>query len=571
MAEPTRYERGFSFTGFQSTQPNKPLPGTSVDAELDNISASVGSAVSAINDIRREDGALRNGIVGPEALAPGLSTGVTPAVEWAPTVSFTANDTTYFDGAFYRCLQSHVSTDFPTDLALGRWLRYANIGGIVDDVFLARDQAEAAKVLAVAAEAAATPAAATAVAAAGTATDRYELFDDRYLGEKTTLPAVDNDGNPLVDGTLVSLTAQVNPLNDGMYVRRSGAWQFALAPFLGAFTSFRFVATASQTTFTGTDAAGATLAYSPGAVIVTLNGATLAPPAYTATSGNSIVLGTAATAGDTLVIFSLGTFSVADVWSRLESDLRYFNASNLSSGTVANARLPSRLQSTGNFDTTGTGSFGGVVSGGNATADSHFVNRITGDGRFAPIAHVGAGGVAHANATTSVSGFMSGGDKTKMDAFVVPTTMPVQATTSGTQFDFTGIPAGVTEIVINFTNVSMSAVDDMLVQIGDGAIDTAGYDSHSTVASLANATATNGFVINVNNAAARLRGQMRLVRSDPATNRWNSAHFFSHLAAANGVLGGGTKTLTGVLDRVRLTRVGGSATFDLGDVSVFYR
>jgi hypothetical protein len=386
MAEPTRYERGFSFTGFQATQPNKPLPGTSVDAELDDISAAVGSAVSAINDIRREDGALRNGIVGPEALAPGLSTGVTPAVEWAPTVSFTANDTAYFDGAFYRCLQSHVSADFATDLALGRWLRYANIGGIVDDVFLARDQAEAAKVLAVAAEAAATPAAATAVAAAGTATDRYELFDDRYLGEKTSLPAVDNDGNPLVDGTLVSLTAQVNPLNDGMYVRRSGAWQFALAPFLGAFTSFRFVATASQTTFTGADAAGATLAYSPGAVIVTLNGATLAPTAYTATTGNSIVLGAAATSGDTLVIFSLGTFSVADVWSRLESDLRYFNASNLSSGTVANARLPSRLQSTGNFDTTGTGSFGGVVSGANATADGHLLNRGTANGLYAPLA-----------------------------------------------------------------------------------------------------------------------------------------------------------------------------------------
>lgn len=34
---------------------------------------------------------------------------------------------------------------------------------------------------------------------------------------------------------------------------------------------------------------------------------------------------------------------------------------------------------------------------------------------FAPAAHVGAGGTAHANATTATAGFMSGADKTKLD------------------------------------------------------------------------------------------------------------------------------------------------------------
>lgn len=36
-------------------------------------------------------------------------------------------------------------------------------------------------------------------------------------------------------------------------------------------------------------------------------------------------------------------------------------------------------------------------------------------GTYAPIAHVGAGGTAHANATTSVAGFMSSSDKAKLD------------------------------------------------------------------------------------------------------------------------------------------------------------
>lgn len=66
-----------------------------------------------------------------------------------------------------------------------------------------------------------------------------------------------------------------------------------------------------------------------------------------------------------------------------------------------------------------TGTFSGVVSGADATADGHLLNRLTADGRFVAAAHVGSGGAAHANATTSVAGFMSAADKTALDA--VPT------------------------------------------------------------------------------------------------------------------------------------------------------
>lgn len=40
----------------------------------------------------------------------------------------------------------------------------------------------------------------------------------------------------------------------------------------------------------------------------------------------------------------------------------------------------------------------------------------------APVTHVGAGGIEHANATTSVAGFMSGGDKTKLDGIATGAT-----------------------------------------------------------------------------------------------------------------------------------------------------
>jgi hypothetical protein len=76
-----------------------------------------------------------------------------------------------------------------------------------------------------------------------------------------------------------------------------------------------------------------------------------------------------------------------------------------------------------------TGTFTGVVSGAAATADGHLLNRLTADGRYATPAsvalkldatHAGTGGAAHANATTSVAGFMSGTDKTKLDAVPTP-------------------------------------------------------------------------------------------------------------------------------------------------------
>jgi hypothetical protein len=158
---------------------------------------------------------------------------------------------------------------------------------------------------------------------AGNAKALYDLFDDRYLGEKTALPALDNDGNALVNGALVSLTGQTPSTLNGMYVRRGGAWQSVLSQFLGAFVPYRYVATASQTVFSGADANGVTLGYVPNAVFVTVNGATQTPNTYTATNGTSITLGTPLSASDVVVIYSFGSFAVADTWTKVEADNRY--------------------------------------------------------------------------------------------------------------------------------------------------------------------------------------------------------------------------------------------------------
>jgi hypothetical protein len=80
-----------------------------------------------------------------------------------------------------------------------------------------------------------------------------------------------------------------------------------------SLTTYQYTATAAQTTFSGTDANGNTLAYTVGAVQVYLNGALLQNTAdYTASNGTSIVLAAGALAGDSLTIISFATFDVAN-------------------------------------------------------------------------------------------------------------------------------------------------------------------------------------------------------------------------------------------------------------------
>lgn len=69
MADPSKYNPEYSFSGYQASNPSRPLPAPSLDNELANIAASVDEAVEAIKDVRRSDGALKNGVVTPDSLS----------------------------------------------------------------------------------------------------------------------------------------------------------------------------------------------------------------------------------------------------------------------------------------------------------------------------------------------------------------------------------------------------------------------------------------------------------------------------------------------------------------------
>jgi len=97
------------------------------------------------------------------------------------------------------------------------------------------------------------------------------------------------------------------------------------SPSFGVRNRYLYQATAGQTTFTGSDADSKTLTYTDGLYVdVYQNGVLLKPVTdYTATSGTSIVLITGASLNDVVEIVAYDAFSIANSYTKNESDTRY--------------------------------------------------------------------------------------------------------------------------------------------------------------------------------------------------------------------------------------------------------
>lgn len=145
------------------------------------------------------------------------------------------------------------------------------------------------------------------------------------------------------------------------------------------------------------------------------------------------------------------------------------------------------------------------------------------------------------------------------------------ASTSGTSIDFTGIPSWVKRITVMLNGVSTSGTSNLLLRGGSGSIETTGYVS--TGSSLVGgtggtATDTTGHLISSSvNAASNWSGN--IVLNLVSSNNWV---FSEVLARSDGVnyVSGTTKTFSGTLDRLRITTVNGTDTFDAGSINILY-
>ena len=140
-------------------------------------------------------------------------------------------------------------------------------------------------------------------------------------------------------------------------------------------------------------------------------------------------------------------------------------------------------------------------------------------------------------------------------------------TATGTSVDFTSIPSWVKRITVMFSGVSTNGTSNILIQIGDsGGIEDTGYISTSDAAGTSS-NSTAGFVIRTANASNVMSGHMILTAING--NLWISS---SVLKQSTTIMleGAGDKTLSATLDRVRITTVNGTDTFDAGTINILY-
>jgi hypothetical protein len=147
-------------------------------------------------------------------------------------------------------------------------------------------------------------------------------------------------------------------------------------------------------------------------------------------------------------------------------------------------------------------------------------------------------------------------------------------TASGTSVDFTGIPSWAKRITVMFSGVSTNGTSVVQIQLGDsGGVETTGYLGAAgfiqNAAASGSANFTSGFAItSAVNAASVFHGSMVITLI--GSNEWvaNGAFARSDNNVCN--FGQGSKPLSSTLDRVRITTVNGTDTFDAGTINLMW-
>ena len=144
-----------------------------------------------------------------------------------------------------------------------------------------------------------------------------------------------------------------------------------------------------------------------------------------------------------------------------------------------------------------------------------------------------------------------------------------QASTSGTSIDFTGIPSWVKRVTVMLNAVSTNGTSLPLIQLGTSSgVTTSGYTSFSDSSYGTPVSQTTGFGIERGGGSTLSRIGIAVI-ANISGNNW----VFSYNGYVTGPslsLGAGAVSLAAVLDRVRITTVSGTDTFDAGTVNIMY-
>jgi hypothetical protein len=247
-------------------------------------------------------------------------------------------------------------------------------------------------------------------------------------------------------------------------VYKASGWSAAGSTVNGTSARFTYNITGTPSSVSGSDANGNTLAYDAGFADVYVNGVRMSSSDITITSGTSVVFATALSDGDVVDVVAYGTFNVAAI-----------DASNITSGTLNSARLPTVPTTKGGTGLTTIGSAGQALkvnSGGTAlefgdVSVSLSYTKGTNTGDNSTTAFTINSGRSVNDVLVLVNGFL-----------LTPTT---DYTISGTTLTFVTAPASSAEIVVRYLPLNNSGVYTNDTATGDNSTTAFTIDSGRTV------------------------------------------------------------------------------------------
>lgn len=191
----------------------------------------------------------------------------------------------------------------------------------------------------------------------------------------------------------------------------------------------------------------------------------------------------------------------------------------------------------------GTVSIGKIITGTGVTAGTVILAQLT--------------GTAGSTGTYTVSNSQT----------VASTTMTVVGV------EYRDIPSWVDRITVMFSGVSTSGTSFLQAQLGSssGGIETTSYNSsmsYITNATPVTSNAATGFLVSTVALAAQSSSGLYMFTT-LGSNIWVGAGNINDASARAG-FGSGTKTLSSTLDRIRITTVNGTDTFDAGTINILY-
>lgn len=300
----------------------------------------------------------------------------------------------------------------------------------------------------------------------------------------------------------------------------------------------------------------------------------------------SVISGTGVTAGTTITAILTGSGGVG---TYTVSASQTVSSTTITAGTltVAGSSVATALTATaigqvpfstngttftptqkivqGTAITTTTTSFTGATSGASTTLTA---SSVTGT---IQVGQVIAGTNIAAGTTITALGTGTGGAGTY--TISPASTGTVSGTVTVVGVDFLSIPSWVKRVTVMFNGVSTSGTSPIQIQVGSGSISTTGYTSAAGAINggTGQTSSTTGLPVTITLTAASLQSGSAFL-SLIGNNTWVESGTVLYTAGAGAIVmsAGNSPALGGALDRVRITTVGGTDTFDAGSINILY-